>query len=401
MSKKLNVKIKPIGLLDLLAFKKLVPNRIKKIEDADTTAIEEPNINKLARALHPKRQLMVIKKVIEHNDKVKTYIIKKKDDLSPAYFRAGQYISFRLKIGDSEFTRPYSLSSSPAEALEGSYSVTIKESDDGFFSKWAMKNWKKGVEIEASEPEGNFYYEPIRDASTVIGICGGSGVTPFLSMAKAIAEGTEDFNLCLLYGSCAECDILFKEEFDKLQKSSGGKIKVVHILSEEENDKYEKGFITADLIKKYAPKKDKYSVFICGPQVMYDFVAKELKSIKLDNKFIRRELFGEVKCIDKVKGYPKAIKDKEFKLTVKTYDGTKEIKANASESLLVAMERAGIKAPSKCRSGECGFCRSKLISGDVFIPEDSDGRRAADKKFGFIHPCASYPLSDISLELPN
>ena len=38
--------------------------------------------------------------------------------------------------------------------------------------------------------------------------------------------------------------------------------------------------------------------------------------------------------------------------------------------------------------------------GDVYIPEDSDGRRAADKKFGWVHPCCSYPISDVTLDVP-
>ena len=73
------------------------------------------------------------------------------------------------------------------------------------------------------------------------------------------------------------------------------------------------------------------------------------------------------------------------------------IPALAGESLLVALERAGLKPPSKCRSGVCSFCRCELRSGKVFIPEDTDGRRGADKKHGFIHACASYPLSDLSI----
>lgn len=62
------------------------------------------------------------------------------------------------------------------------------------------------------------------------------------------------------------------------------------------------------------------------------------------------------------------------------------------------MEQAGIKAPSRCRSGQCGWCHSMLVSGEVFIPDEADGRREADKKFGWIHPCCTYPLSDIELD---
>jgi hypothetical protein len=37
------------------------------------------------------------------------------------------------------------------------------------------------------------------------------------------------------------------------------------------------------------------------------------------------------------------------------------------------------------------------VSGDVFVNPDSDGRRAADLQFGYIHPCSSYPLSDLEV----
>lgn len=401
MADKLNVKIKPIGLLDLIAFKNLVPNRVKKFQAGSLATLNAmPSANKLARLLHPKSQKMVIKEVISQNENVKTFTLMKKDGTAPAYFRAGQYISVRAKIGESLITRPYSLSSSPEEALKGCYKITVKADGKGFFSDYILKNWKEGDELEFSAPEGSFYYEPIRDAKTVIGVCGGSGVTPFYALAKAISEGTEDFNLVILYGSCKEKDILFKDEFEEIEKSSEGKVKVVHVLSDEKMDCYESGFITSAVIKKYAPTDEPYSIFICGPQVMYDFVAKEIKKLKIDQKYVRRELFGEIKMIEKAKGYPKDAFGKIFKLTVKTFDGEKVIDANAQESVLVALERAGIAAPSKCRSGVCGYCRSKLISGDVFVPNDIDGVRIADKKFGFVHPCCSYPISDLSIELP-
>lgn len=402
MADKLNIKIKPIGLLDLIAFKNLVPNRVKKFAAGSLATLPPlPNANKLARLIHPKNQKMTVKQVIERGDKVKTFVLTKRDGTYPAYFRAGQYVSVRAKVGDSVITRPYSLCSSPKDALKGgSYAITVKAGGKGFFSDYIMENWKVGTEVDISAPEGTFYYEPIRDADTVIGVCGGSGVTPFYSLAKAIAEGTEDFKLVILYGSCKESDILFKAEFEEFEKASEGKVKVINVLSDEKKECYESGFITADIIKKYAPQEEKYSIFICGPQVMYDFLTKELKKLKLEKKFVRRELFGEIKMIDKAKGYPKAAFGKVFEMTVKTFDGEQKIKAGADESVLIALERAGIAAPSKCRSGACGYCRSKLLSGKVFVPEDTEGKRAADNKFGFIHPCCSYPISDLSIELP-
>jgi len=67
----------------------------------------------------------------------------------------------------------------------------------------------------------------------------------------------------------------------------------------------------------------------------------------------------------------------------------------------VALERAGIKAPSRCRAGECGWCRSRLLEGTVFIPQENEMRRWADKQYGYIHPCCSFPTSDLVLEVPG
>ncbi len=56
---------------------------------------------------------------------------------------------------------------------------------------------------------------------------------------------------------------------------------------------------------------------------------------------------------------------------------------------------------SSCRSGACGFCRSRLLSGEIFVRPEDDGRRAADRTFGFFHACASYPRSDLVIEVPR
>ena len=69
-------------------------------------------------------------------------------------------------------------------------------------------------------------------------------------------------------------------------------------------------------------------------------------------------------------------------------------------SLLRTMEAAGIAAPAHCRSGECGWCHSKLVSGEVYTPKSVDGRREADYIYGYIHPCCAFPLSDLVIEVP-
>jgi ferredoxin len=64
------------------------------------------------------------------------------------------------------------------------------------------------------------------------------------------------------------------------------------------------------------------------------------------------------------------------------------------------IEQNGLSAPARCRSGECGFCHSHLISGKVYVPKHLEYRREADYKFGCIHPCCSFPLTDLEINVP-
>ncbi|MBY8992643.1 MAG: 2Fe-2S iron-sulfur cluster binding domain-containing protein [Candidatus Lokiarchaeota archaeon] len=390
---------------DLYAFTKLVSERKKRIEKASTEPITSDPINDLARRLHPERQFLVINEIRDETKSTKTFRLIPDPDSSTkelAYFRAGQYVSLKVEVNGVNITRPYSISSSPDDALRGFYEITIKKEKSGFLTNFIWDNWKIGTKIESSGPEGYFYYEPLRDFKKIVGIAGGSGITPFRSLIKHIIDKKLDINLTLLYGSSEEDDIIFYQEFKGFEKKLLNQIKIVHILSCETISLKgcEQGFITADIIKKYC-EADNSSFFICGPQVMYNFIEKELKKFNLPQKRIRREAFGEIKDIAKFPDFPQGIANSTLKIKVQIGGIVKEIPAISTESVLVALERANIAPPSKCRSGECGFCRSLLVSGSIYVSPISDWRREADRKYNFFHPCGSYPVSDLEMSVPR
>ncbi len=393
------VKIKPLGLLDILNFLNQVRVREKAIARAPSIPLpQEHAVNRSARLLHPEEQLLRITDVIPQAPNIKTFMFSSADEQPLAYFRAGQYLSVRLFIGGSVVTRPFSLCSAPSEALDGHYAITVKRA--GFATGYMLDTWKVGDTVLASAPLGQFYYTRLRDAEHMIGLAGGSGVTPFLSMALAILNGEEAFRLTLLYGSRTQNDILFRDVLDECVRRGDGRIKVVHVLSDETAPGCESGLLTAELIQKYAGEGP-YSLFICGPQGMYDFVNKEIASLGKERKWVRREILSASKAPWNLPGYPSEKKGKTFTVTVRQCGREYTCPAGADESLLVALERAGLRALSHCRGGECGWCRSRLLQGDVFIPESTDGRRAADKLYGYIHPCVSYPTSDLVIDIPG
>lgn len=386
------------------AFLGEVKVRNAKIEAApDTMPKSIFNSNILAQNLHPDVQYGKITKVVEHKD-AKSFVIEADEAAGTtalAYFRAGQYLSVGLDIKGATVSKPYTIRSNPKDALgkEGtSYTLTIKHTKGGFASEYILSEWKEGTKVTLSGPQGDFCYSDLRDAKEVVAIAGGSGITPFYSMAAAIADGIEEFNLTILYGSRSHDQILLKEELDEVVERSKGKVKVVHILSDEEMEGYEHGFITAELIKKYANGSD-YSVFVCGPKVMYSFMEQETAKLGLAKRRVRFEVPGEYGDPTKDAAYPNGKVAKSYQLTVIIRGEERKVTCESRQSLLQAIEAAGIHAPSRCRSGECGWCHSRLVSGEVYIPESCDGRREADKKFGWIHPCATYPLSDVCVEV--
>lgn len=386
----------PIRKIPLSGFLSMVSVRNKRIAAApDSPPVSEYNANRLAKSLHPEAQYAKIARVDEHRDAKSFTLVpdEARGTKSLAFFRASQYVSVSLNIGGAVLSKPYTIRSGPGSALgeDGtSYVLTIKRTEPGYASKWILENWKEGDAVELSGPLGDFYYDRIRDAKTVVALAGGSGITPFFSMAEAIADGIEDFELTILYGSRTAEGILLREELDAVAARSGGRVKVVHVLSDEEREGYEHGFLTAELVRKYAPEGD-YSVFMCGPQAMYDYEERELQKLSLPRRRIRRELSGD--CI---MSEPAKVK---YKLTLDIHGYRRTIDCLANESLEWAIERAGIKAPTHCRSGECGWSHARLASGEVFVPERADGRRGADLKFGWLHPCASFPRSDVELEI--
>lgn len=399
MARKLKVSL--IGALDMLKFKNLADERRKAIDTAEAKPLPKSlRTNELAAFMHPRRQFVRIKEKRQNGPDAVTVVLESLDGKALAPFRAGQYISVSVSAGKSKTTRSYSLCGSPDWAWEGIYNITVKRvEDDGFVSRFIQDEWKEGQELAISAPQGHLYYEPIRDEKKVLALAGGSGITPFIGMAYALRDGYEDFDLTIIYGSRTEGDIIYRQELDKLSAACDH-VHVVHVLSDEEKPGFEKGFISAELIEKYAAG-EKVSIFMCGPQAMYRFLDGEITKLGYDHKHVRRELFGMIKEPWTQPDCPQSLRGGHFTAKVILPGLEYTIPIFSEEPLLTAFDRAGIKTPSRCRSGECGWCRSRLLSGKVYVPAITDGRRAADKDFGYIHPCSSFPLSDLVVEVPG
>lgn len=396
----MRVKVGLFGLGDMLKFKHLGDNREKAIEEASEQELPcSYKANDIAKLYHPYKQYLVIKDIIKENEDTKSFILvadkSKQKELAP--FKAGSYLSIYVHDKDNSLlSRTYSIVSSPKEVLdsnEGFYKITIKRVDNGALSNFMLDKATIGMKLESSEPGGFLTYNSLRDSKNVIALAGGVGITPFVSMAKAIVEGIEDFNLTILYGVRTSKDILYKDELLDLINKSNSKVKVIYVFSDEKLDNEEYGFITSELISKYASKfsdNSNYSIFVAGPTAMIDNLRNnELPKLNLLSKYIR------------IENSPLYLDGDTNVYTIKIITKGKEplvIKAKGSETILEALERNNVMIRSKCHLGGCGYCRSRLIKGE-YASTKYLKLNEVDKKFNYIHPCCSYPRSDLEIEI--
>ena len=386
-------------LKDVTGASRVTKARLNAFASASSAPEKTDPIAEVVRQWHPGKLDLVVKEVRDASRTAKTVRFARADGGKLPFFYAGQYIVLDFVIGESVISRPYSISSAPFEARgeDPFVEITVRRSrGDGFIADYINDNVKVGDTFQGLMGCGQFYYEPLRDAKHVVALAGGVGITPFASMAKEVANGTLDMDLTILYGFVSSDDIVMKAELDAIKSD---KVHIVHVLSGDEPDwQGEKGFLTAELIQKYSAPDTSY--FICGPQAMYTFLREELKKLDIPARRVRFEVFGQAKDITAFPGYPQEVKDKTFSLTVRRGIREEVIPAKATESIVVALERAGIRIETGCRSGECGFCRTKVLSGSVYVCPENDGRRAADKQFNYVHACAAYPTGDVTVKIP-
>ncbi|HPL97022.1 MAG TPA: FAD-binding oxidoreductase [Smithellaceae bacterium] len=349
-------------------------------------------VKSIINELHPQRLDLTVSEITQETVSAKSIKLVNESGCQPP-FQSGQYINIFVDAGGVRTSRPYSIASSPTQI--GHYEITVRKVEDGFVSDYLLNELKPGDKISSSSPSGNFHYNPLFHGNQLALIAGGSGITPFMSMIRELSDKNLKRRLHLFYGCRVEDDVIYRTELDRI--ASAHKNFTWDLIVSEPTSSYRghAGFINADFIKQRLDGLD-WTFFICGPPAMYQFCVPELEKLQIPARKIKVEVMGALKNITEYPGWPENVKAGDvFKVAVK---GKRTISASAREPLMISLERAGMVIPALCRSGECSLCRTKLLSGKVFQPNDVKLRKS-DRQFGYIHPCMAYPTTDIEILL--
>ena len=353
--------------------------------------LDRGRVAQIVGRLHPKRVPLRVSEILSLTAGAKSFKLVSAQGYLPP-FQAGQYINLFVNVGGVMTSRPYSIASGPNQT--GFYEIAVRRVPDGFVSNYLLDEVEVGDEFTSTAPSGNFYHNPLFHGADLVLLAGGSGITPFMSMIREKTDRGLGRRIHLIYGSDKPDDILFKDELDD-RAARHDDFEVSHVISSPPPGYGGlTGFITADLITDLVGEVLAKTFYVCGPEAMYAFCLAELDKLGLPRRRIRTEVFGAPKEVTAQPGWPDEVKaDDRFEVGIR---GGGTIPAAAGEPLMIAFERAGMTVETSCRSGECSLCRTKLLSGLVFQPPGVKLRKS-DRRFGYIHPCLAYPVSDLEV----
>jgi ring-1,2-phenylacetyl-CoA epoxidase subunit PaaE len=322
-------------------------------------------------------------------------------DLNDAFrFRAGQHVTLRATVDGEELRRNYSLCVSPHD---GELRVAIKRIAGGRFSSWANEMLATGAEIELMPPHGSFTWRfDAGQRRSYLGIAGGSGITPVLSLLKTALIEEPGSRFTLLYGNRVSGGIMFLEELAALKNRYMDRLAVYHFLEDEEDaeaplfngrlDRERLGELLGTLVDPGSIN----AAFICGPGPMMDAAEAALVDAGLAPGAILLERF----TADRPSGAEAIELDRQRseasgRQLVIAMDGRSRRLAFDSKhgSILDNARAAGLAAPYACKAGVCATCRARLVKGEVVMAANY-GLSAEELAKGYILTCQAVPKTE-------
>ena len=313
-------------------------------------------------------------------------------------FKAGQHLTLRATINGEEVRRNYSLCTAPAEA---DWMVTVKRIGGGLFSNWVGDSLKPGDTIDVMVPHGSFTTD--FDASRqrhLVGIAGGSGITPVMSLIRTLLSVEPNSRFTLLYGNRDSSSVIFLEALAALKDKHLDRLELYHFLDAEEQDiDLFNGMLNRERLDQAiaalvpgAGEVDGW--FICGPGPMMDAAEGALLERNISKERIHIERFTADRPAGAVTREMAELQTQAEGLTVAvTLDGRTRRVPFTEANILDSALAAGLRAPFACKAGVCATCRAKVTNGKVEMAVHY-GLTDEEVADGYVLTCQSVPVGD-------
>jgi ferredoxin-NADP reductase/DMSO/TMAO reductase YedYZ heme-binding membrane subunit len=324
----------------------------------------------------------------------------------PFQHTAGQYLNLQLTIDGKRVNRSYTIASSPTR--NAYCEISVKRATDGYGSKHLHDTWREGARVKVSAPAGKFVFAG-HESERVVLVAGGIGITPMMSVVRCMTDRGWKGDMYLVFSVKKVSDVVFSSELAYLQARFPN-LRVKVTVTDDPDAAWDgaRGKVTRELVQSFVPDLKRGPVMLCGPDPMMTAMRALFVEIGVPDAEIHQEAFVSPPPVDETatngvtNGARQGAADEpalepgaavaiKFERAGKTAELTSEL------SVLECAEDNGVEIPFECRSGICGQCKTRLISGKVTM-EVQDALTPADRSKGLILACQARASRDVVVD---
>jgi len=334
---------------------KLIRERIGSVVDLFATPLTASHYVELVNPLWSSRRLQArVEDVWDETSDARTITLRPGRNWRS--HRAGQHIRVGVPIEGMQYTRTYSLSSSP-ERGDGRITITVKVLDGGRMSGHLVRNLRPGAYLPIGLPQGDFRL-PEAMPMLPLFITGGSGMTPVMSMLRTYAAVGNIPDVEHVHYAPHEYDVIFGSELQELADRYPSLYHFHAIYTRElGEDRSSDRHFSPDQLEDLCPDWREREIWACGPQSLLDAVEATAGTAGRARHFHAERFRAALAPLgDEVTGGT---------VTFRQAGKAVAVDADGTTPLLRVAEDAGLNPPHGCRMGICHTCDIPLLAGQV------------------------------------
>ncbi|MDF1841740.1 MAG: FAD-binding oxidoreductase [Rubripirellula sp.] len=327
----------------------------------------------------------------------------------PFVHRPGQYMTLTLEIEGQTVKRSYTIASSPSQ--RGYVELTIKRDEQGTASRFLHDSINAGDRIRIAAPAGQFYFDGTEYDEVVL-IAGGVGITPLMSILRYLTDHGWTGKIHFANAIRSQRDMIFDDELsDLVQRFEQLRVKTFFSRGLPEDERISNGaqpridvgnrwqsasgYMEAESLRDFIPNIQDLPVFLCGPDALMESMRQNLESIGVPSDSIATEAFVSLKPSNDTDVLSNGTNQGDIaeSATVVFASSGQSIDISGQVTMLEAAEQAGVSLPFECRSGICGQCKVRCVSGRVHM-ESTDALTPGEATDGFILACQAQPVDE-------
>ncbi|MBI5106795.1 MAG: ferredoxin reductase [Solirubrobacterales bacterium] len=292
--------------------------------------------------------------------------------------RAGQYLRIGVVVDGVHHWRAYSLTSDPGRP-DGCISITPKCVDSGVVSPFLVRQAEPGMIVRLGGTEGTFVL-PDPPPERPLFISAGSGITPIMSMLRALDHDDRVEDVVHLHSARTEDDVIFAKRLQDLGDRRPGFRLHLQLTGRD-------GRLLPEHLDERCPDWRERETFASGPGDMLDALQEHFER-EGDPDRLHVERFQPVIGGEGADGGEGG--------TIKLLSSGVEAESDGSQPILVAGEEAGAELPFGCRMGICHTCVGKLCSGKV---RDLRTGEVSGSEGEMVRTCINAPEGPVEIDL--